>query len=113
MPRMWVRILLLPETKNGHWEGPLHRCFPGGPTGSEWKSNDVKLNQTCRKTEQTKMKKKTQKKNLYFFVSHHLGPFFASHQCNSVAHGTDLGKEVNNLLWSFLGSYTNTSGAKR
>ena len=29
--------------------GPLHRRFPSGPAGCKWKTNDVKLNYTCRK----------------------------------------------------------------
>ena len=36
--------LNLPATRNeyGHWEGPLHRRCPNGPTGSKWKTSDVK-----------------------------------------------------------------------
>ena len=31
------------RNENGHWKTP-HRRWPSGPTGSKWKSSDVKLN---------------------------------------------------------------------
>ena len=27
------------ETKNGHWDSPLHRRCPNGPPGPEWKTS--------------------------------------------------------------------------
>ena len=27
------------KTKNGHWDSPLHRRYPNGPPGPEWKTS--------------------------------------------------------------------------
>ena len=37
-----VQVPAQAPTKNGHWEGPLHRRCPNRPAGSEWKTSDVK-----------------------------------------------------------------------
>ena len=35
-------VTLVGKTKSGHWDSPLHRRCPNGPTGPEWEDQLIK-----------------------------------------------------------------------
>ena len=58
--RTWVRILLLPETKNGHWEAPLQKV-------AQW-SNSISMEDRRCKAELDLWEQK-RKKYLYLLLT--------------------------------------------